>query len=47
MKKVLVTGMTSSQSSIRANLRTLQFSGVLVDILEKAGYDVTHEPPSV
>jgi len=47
MKKVLVTGMTSSQSSSRANLRTLQFSGVLVDILEKAGYDVTHEPPSV
>lgn len=47
MKKVLITGMTSSQSSASANLRTLQFSGVLADILEKAGHDVHQDIPSI
>jgi hypothetical protein len=47
VRKVLVTGMTSPQASSKINEKTTYFSGVLVEILESAGYDVEHSVPSV
>lgn len=47
MKKILVTGMTSPQASSKINEKTTYFSGILVEILENAGYDVEHSVPSL
>lgn len=40
MAKILITGMTSPQSSRRLNARSLFFSGAIEKILEKSGHHV-------
>lgn len=47
MKKILITGMTSPQSSRRLNEKSLSFAGALSSILEDSGHAVEWAEPSV
>lgn len=46
MAKILVTGMTSPQSSRRLNSRSVAFSGALASIAESGGHEVNLTAPS-
>ena len=47
MSKILITGMSASHSSEKANLRSLSFAGVIRLVLEQQGHEVTQENPEV
>jgi hypothetical protein len=45
MNKILITGMSASQASLKANRRTLSFAGVMHDVLVESGHDVDMKDP--
>lgn len=45
MSKILITGMTASHASGRANQRSLSFAGVMKDVLSQQGHEVIQEDP--
>jgi len=47
MSKILITGMTASHASEKANLRSLSFAGVMRRVLEQQGHEVIQENPEV
>lgn len=47
MAHVLVTGMTASQASVRANARSVSFAALMVEALQQAGHHVVWQDPSV
>lgn len=47
MSKILLTGMTASQSSPRANSKALAFAGVMNKVLVDNGHEVSWVDPSV
>jgi hypothetical protein len=47
MSKILITGMSASHSSEKANLRSLSFAGVMKLVLEQQGHEVIQENPEV
>ena len=47
MSKILITGMSASHSSEKANLRSLSFAGVIKLVLEQQGHEVIQENPEV
>lgn len=47
MSKILITGMSASHASQKANLRSLSFAGVIRRVLEQQGHEVIQENPEV
>lgn len=47
MSKVLITGMSAQQASLRTNRRSLSFAGVIHDVLAHSGYEPTICDPRV
>lgn len=41
MSKILITGMSAPQASLKANLRSLSFAGLMHDVLTYADHEVT------
>ena len=47
MSKILITGMSASHASEKANSRSLSFAGVMKLVLEQQGHEVIQENPEV
>ena len=47
MSKILITGMSASHASDKANLRSLSFAGVMKLVLEQQGHEVIQANPEV
>jgi hypothetical protein len=47
MSKILLTGMTAPQSSVKANLRNVSFSSAINLALTEAGHEVVWEDPNI
>jgi hypothetical protein len=47
MSKILITGMSASHSSEKANLRSLSFAGAIKLVLEQQGHEVIQANPEV